>query len=99
MGITWDVLEVEDMADRALEEWDEANAGKKRKKGVTRVAVPQARPGVPLVGGAARMHHYKTIATQQEAEQTAAAPDEDDELDGLVDRERPAQGYDASQYG
>lgn len=88
------------MADRALEEWDEANAGKKRKKGVTRVAVPIMAPGHEddLTGGAARRHHYETLAKVTDLERVAS--DHDDDEDGFeIERHRPPGGYDASQYG
>jgi hypothetical protein len=84
----------EDAAEAALDRYDEKERDKKGKKkhGVHRYAAPRAIGEFEIEGGLAREAMLRYAAKQNEVEP-------DDELGDLIERKRPEEGYDASQYG
>lgn len=92
--IGWAIEEREDAAEAALEAWDEKNQGKKRKKGVTRFAVPTTPPGLEglLYGGISREQHYATMAGEG-----SGVPLEDDPAADLPEDARPSMN--PADYG
>lgn len=90
----WAVEEMEDAAQRALEEWDESNQGKKRRKGVSRYAVPIVADGEEhlLYGGLTREAHLSTMTEE-------AVPDDDPSAGLDIDRRPPKGGWNPKDYG
>lgn len=91
--VAFQVETVEDAADVALDKWDEAHQGKKRKPGTVRFVVPRAVGEGAIEGGVAREAMLLERARQL---QDAEAPDDDDVP---VERKRPPGGYDVAAYG
>lgn len=77
------VQEREDRADALLAEWDEKNAGNKKKKGVSRFVVPVDAEGKPL--------EYGGLTRQQFREQAASF--EDDTREDRVSTDRDDDGH------
>lgn len=92
-SVTFDVDTMEDAAEATLEEWDEKNSGKKKRRGTTRWAVPVSVTGEPLEGGLAR----ERLLLRADLD---VFDEDDDPSAGLdIDRRMPKNGWDASQYG
>lgn len=87
------VEEREDMADRALAEWDKKNSGKDKKMGVSRFAVALDAEGNPLRYGGLTRQRFSEAAIQEEQ-------DYDEELgEAGIERDRPDGGYNPADYG
>lgn len=87
---------MEDGAQRALDEYDEKDTGKKRKPGITRFAVPVGIDDFAVEGGLAREAMLRFAAEQADPD----AEHEDDDLRALgIETKRPTGGYNAAEYG
>lgn len=79
-----------DYADKELAEWDKKNSGDKKKSGVSRFVVPVDSEGRTLEYGGLTRQQFREAAIQEEQ----------DRAEGIdIERDRPEEGYDPSQYG
>lgn len=91
--VTFEIDTMEDAAEATLEEWDEKNGGKKKRRGTTRWAVPVSVTDEPLEGGLAR----ERLLQRADA---AVFDEQDDPSAGLdIDRKMPKGGWNPADYG
>lgn len=87
------VEEREDVADRLLAEWDEKNAGKKGKRGVSRFVVARDADGNYLEYGGLTRQQFREAAIQEQQDLEELGEEAE------IERDRPTGGYDPSEYG
>jgi len=84
------IEEREDIANKALGQWDEKeNKRKKKRHGISRYAVPVDADGQPLVYGGLKRQEFRQAASQVER----------DHLEVDIEVDRPEGGYDPAEYG
>lgn len=91
--VTFVVEEHKDNATAALQDWDETEGKKKKKrKGIVRYVVAMDAEGKPLEYGGLTRQQFREAARQDEQDLI-------DEAGATIEKDRPDEGYDFSQYG
>lgn len=98
-GFAFRIDTLTDHADEALSRYDEDQQGKKNKAhGVVRYLVPVAHGDAPVPEGGLERARLLTAMQQASIEGVAGLPGSTLD-DDLIERKKPAGGYDLSEYG